>query len=62
MIINIFLYCFLNFDRQYFFVIIKDKPMQLWDLKNVTVLREMPPSFPTVTVLVSSISSIKLQC
>lgn len=37
--------------RQYFLVVIKDRPLQLWDLKNLTVLREMPSNFPSVTAL-----------
>ncbi|XP_015757943.1 PREDICTED: WD repeat-containing protein 11-like, partial [Acropora digitifera] len=37
--------------RQYFIVIIKDRSLQLWDLKNLTVLREMPSSFNSITAL-----------
>lgn len=37
--------------RQYFLVIIKDRPLQLWDLKNLTVLREMPSNFSSITAL-----------
>lgn len=37
--------------RQYFLVIIKDRPLQLWDLKNLTMLREMPSNFSSVTAL-----------
>ncbi|CAH3181969.1 unnamed protein product [Porites lobata] len=43
--------------RQYFIVIIKDRPLQLWDLKNLTVLREMPSNFSSVTALEWSPSS-----
>ena len=38
--------------RQYFLVVIKDRSLQLWDLKNLTVLREMPSNFNSVTALV----------
>lgn len=37
--------------RQYFLVVIKDRSLQLWDLKNLTVLREMPSNFNSVTAL-----------
>ena len=39
--------------RQYFIVVIKDRSLQLWDLKNLTVLREMPSSLNSITALVS---------
>lgn len=38
--------------RQYFFVVFKDKPMQLWDLRGLTVIREMSRSFPNISALV----------
>lgn len=41
-----------HYVRQYFLVIIKDRPLQLWDLKNLTVLREMPSNFSSITALV----------
>ena len=41
-------------------VIIKDRPLQLWDLKNLTVLREMPSNFSSVTALVCNSQPGKL--
>ncbi|XP_038045535.1 WD repeat-containing protein 11-like isoform X5 [Patiria miniata] len=37
--------------KQYFIVMLKEKPFEIWDLKNRTILREMPASFPVVTAL-----------
>ncbi|XP_033632855.1 WD repeat-containing protein 11-like isoform X3 [Asterias rubens] len=37
--------------KQYFIVMLKEKPFEIWDLKNRTMLREMPTSFPIVTAL-----------
>lgn len=43
--------CFLW--RQYFVVVFKDKPFELWDLRSGTMLRQMPKNFPHVTALAS---------
>lgn len=37
--------------KQYFIVILKDGPFELWDLRNLCMLRTMPKKFPTVTAL-----------
>ncbi|KXJ05597.1 WD repeat-containing protein 11, partial [Exaiptasia diaphana] len=37
--------------RQYFFIAFKDRPLQLWDLKNLCVLKELPRNFPNITAL-----------
>ncbi|XP_064605109.1 WD repeat-containing protein 11-like [Liolophura sinensis] len=37
--------------KQYFAVCFKDQPFELWDMKTLTLLREMPKRFPTVTAL-----------
>ncbi|EDO36880.1 predicted protein [Nematostella vectensis] len=37
--------------KQYLFIVFKDKPIQLWDLKNLTVLKEMPKNFPSIVSL-----------
>ena len=34
----------------------KDKPMQLWDLRALTVIREMPRSFPAISALVCDVT------
>lgn len=31
----------------------KDGPVELWDLRNMCILRTMPKKFPSVTALVS---------
>jgi hypothetical protein len=33
----------------------KDGPFELWDLRNMCILRTMPKKFPSVTALVSLI-------
>ena len=38
--------------RQYFVIVFKEKPFELWDLRSGTLLREMPRNFPHVTALV----------
>ena len=43
----------INSCRQYFVVVFKDKPFELWDLRSGTMLRQMPKNFPHVTALVS---------
>lgn len=46
--------------RQYFVVVLKDGPFELWDLKGLSLLRTMPKKFPFVTALEwSPIHSIK---
>ncbi|KAL3183206.1 hypothetical protein MRX96_006965 [Rhipicephalus microplus] len=37
--------------KQYFVVLFKDQPFELWDLRSLTLLRTMPDSFPCVTAL-----------
>ncbi|XP_074856629.1 WD repeat-containing protein 11 isoform X1 [Carettochelys insculpta] len=37
--------------KQYLAVVFKDKPMELWDVRTCTLLREMSKNFPTVTAL-----------
>lgn len=37
--------------KQYFVVILKDGPFELWDLRNLCILRTMPKKFPTVSAL-----------
>ncbi|XP_075072416.1 WD repeat-containing protein 11 [Mixophyes fleayi] len=37
--------------KQYLVVVFKDKPMELWDIRTCTLLREMSKMFPTVTAL-----------
>ncbi|XP_053306224.1 WD repeat-containing protein 11 [Spea bombifrons] len=37
--------------KQYLAVVFKDKPLELWDIRTCTLLREMSKSFPTVTAL-----------
>lgn len=39
--------------RQYFIIIYKEKPLEIWDLKNLCLLREMPANFPILSALVS---------
>ncbi|TRY60023.1 hypothetical protein DNTS_011017 [Danionella cerebrum] len=38
--------------KQYLVVVFKDKPLELWDVRTGTLLREMAKNFPTVTALV----------
>ncbi|XP_012497837.1 PREDICTED: WD repeat-containing protein 11 [Propithecus coquereli] len=37
--------------RQYLAVVFKDKPLELWDVRTCTLLREMSKNFPAVTAL-----------
>uniref|UniRef100_A0A3P8ZVB1 WD repeat-containing protein 11 n=1 Tax=Esox lucius TaxID=8010 RepID=A0A3P8ZVB1_ESOLU len=37
--------------KQYLVVVFRDKPLELWDVRTGTLLREMAKSFPTVTAL-----------
>ncbi|XP_046659155.1 LOW QUALITY PROTEIN: WD repeat-containing protein 11-like, partial [Homalodisca vitripennis] len=46
--------------RQYFVVVYKDGPFELWDLKGLALLRTMPKKFPFVTALEwSPVHSVK---
>lgn len=38
--------------RQYLVVVFRDKPLELWDVRTGTLLREMAKNFPSVTALV----------
>lgn len=40
--------------RQYLVVVFRDKPLELWDIRTGTLLREMAKNFPTVTALVQT--------
>ncbi|XP_025096054.1 WD repeat-containing protein 11-like [Pomacea canaliculata] len=35
--------------KQYFVITFKDKPLELWDLRSQTIIRELPRSFPRPT-------------
>lgn len=37
--------------KQYLVVVFKDKPLELWDVRTGTLLREMAKNFPSVTAL-----------
>nr|XP_033797128.1 WD repeat-containing protein 11 isoform X1 [Geotrypetes seraphini] len=37
--------------KQYLAVVFKDKPLELWDVRTCTLLREMAKNFPSVTAL-----------
>uniref|UniRef100_A0A3B3CGA0 WD repeat-containing protein 11 n=1 Tax=Oryzias melastigma TaxID=30732 RepID=A0A3B3CGA0_ORYME len=37
--------------KQYLVVVFREKPLELWDVRTGTLLREMAKSFPTVTAL-----------
>jgi WD40 repeat protein len=41
----------INIAFQYFIVLLKDRPFELWDLKSLNIIREMPGNFPPVTTL-----------
>ncbi|KAK3729030.1 hypothetical protein RRG08_005403 [Elysia crispata] len=40
--------------KQYFVLIFKDKPLELWDLRSKTIIRELPRHFPRPTAAVWS--------
>uniref|UniRef100_A0A7M4ETT2 WD repeat-containing protein 11 n=1 Tax=Crocodylus porosus TaxID=8502 RepID=A0A7M4ETT2_CROPO len=40
-----------NSEKQYLAVVFKDKPLEIWDVRTCTLLREMPKNFPVVTAL-----------
>lgn len=48
--------------RQYLVVVFRDKPLELWDVRTGTLLREMARNFPTVTALVNTKLFPKEQC
>lgn len=48
--------------RQYLVVVFRDKPLELWDVRTGTLLREMARNFPTVTALVNAKLFPKEQC
>uniref|UniRef100_A0A4W3H4F0 WD repeat-containing protein 11 n=1 Tax=Callorhinchus milii TaxID=7868 RepID=A0A4W3H4F0_CALMI len=37
--------------KQYLVIVFKDKPLELWDIRTYTLLREMSKNFPAVTAL-----------
>ena len=43
---------YMSILRQYLVVVFRDKPLELWDIRTGTLLREMAKNFPTVTALV----------
>ena len=49
--------------RQYLAVVFKDKPLELWDVRTCTILREMSKNFPAITALVSyNLKSKQFSC
>lgn len=38
-----------SYLKQYFLITFKDKPLELWDLRSQTIIRELPRSFPRPT-------------
>lgn len=48
--------------RQYLVVVFRDKPLELWDIRTGTLLREMAKNFPTVTALVLTNLYINKNC
>lgn len=46
------MYVYMVLFRQYLVVVFRDKPLELWDVRTGTLLREMAKNFPTVTALV----------
>ncbi|KAH9489673.1 WD repeat-containing protein 11, partial [Bulinus truncatus] len=40
--------------KQYFVLMFKDKPLELWDLNTQTIIRELPRNFPRPTTVVWS--------
>jgi hypothetical protein len=37
--------------KQYFMVVFKEAPPELWDLRHLTLIRTLPKRFPTITSL-----------
>lgn len=48
--------------RQYLVVVFRDKPLELWDIRTGTLLREMAKNFPVVTALVKDQSQVVKLC
>jgi len=44
-------YIRVSYLKQYFVILFKEKPFELWDLRTLTLLRQMPKNFPHVTAL-----------
>jgi len=40
-----------SYLKQYFVVLFRDRPFELWDLRTLSLLRRMPKNFPHVTAL-----------
>ncbi|ESO13031.1 hypothetical protein HELRODRAFT_63831 [Helobdella robusta] len=40
-----------SYLKQYFCVVIREKPLEIWDVRSQTILRQMPKNFPHVTAL-----------
>lgn len=40
-----------SYLRQYFIVVFKEEPFELWDINTLTLLRTMPKNFPIITAL-----------
>lgn len=45
--------------QQYFVVVFRDKPLELWDMQKHVLLKTMPSSFPIVTALDWSLNGFK---
>lgn len=51
-----------SYLKQYFILTFKDKPLELWDLRFQTIIRELPRSFPRPTAVAWSPShSLKMK-
>ena len=40
-----------SYLKQYFCLSMKDRPLEIWDVRTQTILRQMPKNFPIVTAL-----------
>jgi hypothetical protein len=45
------------FQRQYFIIIFKEQPLEIWDLKTFTIIRKLSHKSLTITILVSTCDS-----
>ena len=45
--------------QQYFVVVFRDQPLELWDCSTLSLLKSMPPSFPLVVGLEWSLVGLK---
>lgn len=45
--------------QQYFVVVFRDQPLELWDCHALTLLKPMPASFPVVAGLEWSVVGLK---